>query len=106
MHAAHGVAGPLTSGNFTGTYAPVTVGDGPVVKVVGLTVENSSAAALGVILRDGGSTGPIVAAGIAPLKSGSVNGIFDVDLHNPRISHNGLYVEVDGTAAAITAWVL
>jgi hypothetical protein len=109
----HGITGPGASGPVTGWAAPLSAAQksagapDPVVKVRGFTVENTSTTvALDVIIRDGGASGPILAAASVPVQTGAVPGIGDVNLCNPRVALAGLYVELDGgTAANLTIWV-
>lgn len=100
---------PAASAAATGAYAPQTQDTAqPLVSVSGLTVVNTSTTSSAtVIVRDGGSSGPIVAAATAPAGTATVPGVADVSYHHARDALNGLYFEVDGGTVETTSsvWV-
>lgn len=74
-------------------------------EVFGITAINSTATAATIVVREGSSSGKILAAGQVPALAGSNPGVLDVDNHPGRLSEAALYVEIDGGAATGYVWV-
>lgn len=106
---AHGVTFTAT-GALPAPYGPVaSPTQQQVIRFFGISVENTNTQAGTIILRDGGSTGSIVAAFALPGQvtgPPALPGTADQNYAIPRAVLNGIYVEVDGPAAVNgTVWI-
>lgn len=103
---AHGVTF-TTAGALPAPYGPVSSPtQQQVVRFFGVSVTQTGTTAGAVVLRDGGSSGSVVAAFNVPGAVGAVPGCADANYAIPRAVLNGLYVEID-TATGVngTVWI-
>lgn len=107
--AGHGVTFTAT-GALPSPYGPIaSPTQQQIIRFFGVSVTNTNTQAGSIILRDGGSSGSIVAAFPLPGQvtgPPALPGCVDQNYAIPRTVSNGIYVEVDGPATVNgTVWI-